>query len=186
MQQQLLRLLDLKMTTYNPLLLVLFRASKNDGFKAADLVHAMRYIESFIVRRAFNSKVSRDLPKTFAYVAVQLALEKRGDRLLRHLIKLLVEKDWPTDKDFTPCFLSTPIYKNARETARFALLSLERLGSNGHEVKTDKSIQIEHVFPQRPNRQTAHAHRKIQNRRTYGAVYRHTRRQGVAARTLKL
>lgn len=152
LQSQLLRLLDLRMTTYNPVLLVLFRSNVNGGIKTNDLVRALQYIESFIVRRAFNSKVSRDLPKVFARIASPLSLEQHGDNLLPLLTRLLREARWPDDTVFKPCFLSTPIYTNAPATARFALLSLERhnQNTNANEQNLDSTIQIEHVFPKSP------------------------------------
>jgi hypothetical protein len=152
---QLLRLLDLRMTTYNPVLLILFRSNVNGGVKTNELVRAMQYIESFIVRRSFNTKVSRDLPKVFAKIASSLGAEKRGDRLLPLLSRMLKEARWPDDAVFRPCFLSTPIYTNAPATARFALLSLERHNkkTNENEQNLDSKIQIEHVFPKSPKQE---------------------------------
>lgn len=148
LQDRLSHLLDLRMTTYNPVLLVLFRAHAEGSFDARSLAAAIQSIESFIVRRSFNSKVSRDLPKVFARVAIDLSKESRGNKLPKKLLELLAKEKWPTDDEFRPCFLSTPIYSTARETARFVLLSLERSKPMANERRLDKSVQIEHIFPQ--------------------------------------
>ena len=148
LQARLSHLLELRMTTYNPVLLVLFRTNANGGLKTTDLELAIQCIESFIVRRAFNSKVSRDLPKVFARVAIALRSETRDDRLLNSLRQFLAKEKWPSDEEFRPCFLSTPIYATARETARFALISLERHRPAANERVLNSTIQIEHVFPQ--------------------------------------
>lgn len=149
-REQLVRLLDLRMTTYRPVLLVLFRGCSTLNFSAKHLVIAMQYIESFIVRRAFNSKVSRDLPKVFAKIAIELNAEMRGDRLLGRLSSLLANNGWPTNAEFDACFLATPIYAQAPATARFVLIRLEHDQKNANELNLDNSIHIEHIFPQSP------------------------------------
>jgi hypothetical protein len=144
-KKKLSHLLDLKMTTYNPLLLVLFRAELSDTL----LERAIQCIESFIVRRSFNSRVSRDLPKVFARISSDLANEEgTGRQVLSRLQELLEREKWPSDDEFRAHFLSTAIYTTARETARFVLLGLERDASTSDELALDKTIQIEHVFPQ--------------------------------------
>ena len=148
---QLDRLLDLRMTTYHPVLLVLFRAYKTKAFSAPNLVKAMQYIESFIVRRAFNSKVSRDLPKVFAKIATELSTAKRCASLHENLSALLSNNGWPDNEVFSACFRSTPIYAQAPAAARLVLIRLEQAHKNANELNLDGSIHIEHIFPQSPN-----------------------------------
>jgi uncharacterized protein with ParB-like and HNH nuclease domain len=148
LQTRLFALLDLRMTTFNPVLLVLFRSNANGGTSTQDLIKAIQYIESFVVRRAFNSKVSRDLPKVFARIAGSLTSASIEKSLANALAQLLAKEKWPSDADFRPCFLSSPIYATAPATARFALLSLERTHQAAKERVLDRTIQIEHVFPQ--------------------------------------
>lgn len=148
LQKRLMALLDLKMTTYNPVLLVLFRSNAKKLTSTPDLVRSIQYLESFVVRRAFNSKVSRDLPKVFARVAGSLSNSASKLPLATVLAQLLAKEKWPTDADFRPCFLSSPIYATAPATARFALLSLERTHQASRERVLDRTIQIEHIFPQ--------------------------------------
>jgi len=140
------RLLNLKMTTYHPVLLVLYRFLDNKQMSSREIEHAMKYIESFVVRRAFNSKVSRDLNQVFARIAKKL-IEMNGMKG-KNLAKLLKNEKWPTDDHFKSCFVSSPIYTTAPATARFALENIERYKSADKELQLDKSIQIEHVFPQ--------------------------------------
>jgi hypothetical protein len=113
-----------------------------------ELEQAMKYIESFVVRRAFNSKVSRDLNQVFAGIARDLVDRKSKKRPVTLLTEILNAKKWPDDDQFKTCFVSSPIYATARGTARFALESIERYKSADKELQFDKSIQIEHVFPQ--------------------------------------
>lgn len=146
--RQLSRMSDLRMTTYNPVLLVLLKSNSEGSMKAAELLRALQYVESFIVRRAFNSKVSRDLHKVFARVAGEIRKEQKGSRILARLVTLLKDAKWPEDSEFRPCFLSSPIYASAPAMARFALLSLERNRPASNERTLDHTVQIEHVFPQ--------------------------------------
>ena len=140
------RLLNLNMTTYYPVLLVLYRFLDNKQMSSKEIEHAMKYIESFVVRRAFNSKVSRDLNQVFARIAKRL-IEMNGKKG-KNLAKLLKNEKWPADDHFKSCFVSSPIYTTAPKTARFALESIERYKSAHKELQFDKSIEIEHVFPQ--------------------------------------
>jgi hypothetical protein len=134
------------MTTYYPVLLVLYRSLDNKQMSSKEIEHAMKYIESFVVRRAFNSKVSRDLNQVFARIAKRL-IEMNGKKG-KNLAKLLKNEKWPADDHFKSCFVSSPIYTTAPKTARFALESIERYKSAYKELQFDKSIEIEHVFPQ--------------------------------------
>ncbi|MCX5718228.1 MAG: DUF262 domain-containing protein [Nitrospirae bacterium] len=143
LRSQLQRLVDLKMTTYYPVLLVLYRSLANEEITIKDLERALQYIESFVVRRAFNSKVSRDLNQVFARIAKKL-IDKKG----KNLSKILKDEKWPDDDQFRTCFVSSSIYTTAPATARFALESIERYKSADKELQLGKSIQIEHVFPQ--------------------------------------
>jgi hypothetical protein len=147
LRAQLQRLVDLKMTTYYPVLLVLYRFLANKETTAKELEHAMKYIESFVVRRAFNSKVSRDLNQVFARMASQL-MDGKSKRKGKNLAKILRNEKWPADDHFKTCFASSPIYTTAPATARFALDSIERYNSADKELQFDKTIQIEHIFPQ--------------------------------------
>ncbi|MBI1811339.1 MAG: DUF262 domain-containing protein [Nitrospirae bacterium] len=142
LRSQLQRLADLKMTTYYPVLLVLYRSLANEEITSKELEQAMRYIESFVVRRAFNSKVSRDLNQVFAMIAVKL-IDKKG----KNIAKILRDEKWHGDEHFKTCFVSSPIYTTAPATAKFALESIERYKSADKELQIAKS-QIEHVFPQ--------------------------------------
>jgi len=143
LRSKLQRLVDLKMTTYYPVLLVLYRSLAKEEITVKDLERALQYIESFVVRRAFNSKVSRDLNQVFARITKQLILKKG-----KNLSKILKDEKWTGDEHFKTCFVSSSIYATAPATARFALESIERFKSAGKELQLGKSIQIEHVFPQ--------------------------------------
>jgi len=143
LRSQLQRLVDLKMTTYYPVLLVLYRSLANEEITVKELERALQSIESFVVRRAFNSKVSRDLNQVFARISKKL-IHKKG----KNLSKILKDEKWPGDDHFKTCFVSSSIYATAPATARFALESIERYKSAGKELQLGKLIQIEHVFPQ--------------------------------------
>jgi uncharacterized protein with ParB-like and HNH nuclease domain len=151
LRKGLQRFLELDMTTHYPILLVIFRAYNQNHITAKDVCKAMAYIESFVVRRSFNSKVSRDLNLVFAQVARDIARHQKFNSLSDILRKSLAAKKWPNDKDFKANFQSTPIYANARQIARFALKSIEEHKSNNFREKvTNKTIQIDHIFPQQP------------------------------------
>jgi len=146
LSQQLKRFSKLRMTTPYPVLLVLYESE----MRAADLELSIQYIESFIVRRAFNSKVSRDLNKVFAGVARGLRNEPKK-KLSAKLKQLLIDAKWPDDNDFGDNFVSTAFYANAPAIARYALECLECTRRFREELNLDKMIQVEHIFPQKSN-----------------------------------
>jgi uncharacterized protein with ParB-like and HNH nuclease domain len=141
---------DLRMTTHYPVAILLYRASDNGQLTATQLKQCMQYIESFVIRRAFKSKVSRDLNQVFAKVAGRLAnVQKSGKGYVEFLAELLAAEGWPNDDDFKACFVSSPIYATAPAFARYSLVAIEKKTSPAHlEMSFDKAIQIEHVFPQ--------------------------------------
>ena len=147
---QLERLQELKMTTYNPVLLVLFRALEAGDIDNVEMQRAIQYIESFIVRRSFKGKVSRDLPAVFSRVASKLCLKAPREKYLSLLQKLLADEKWPDDVVFKQGFLQQPIYSSAKEMARFALISIERNMPNTRDISIDNKTQIEHIFPKSP------------------------------------
>ncbi len=150
LKEQLVHFKDLRMTTHYPVLLVLYRAYLQGHISLADLLSSMRFIESFVVRRAFNSKVSRDLNQRFADVAKELSAHPRSSKLAALLRVSLAKKRWPTDQEFKANFVSSPIYSTSPSIARFTLFSIEWLRGNRDEIATGRKVQIEHVFPQQP------------------------------------
>lgn len=151
LKMQLMRFKGLRMTTHFPVLMILYKAYDEGRVSLPDLLEGMRFIESFVVRRAFNSKVSRDLNKQFAEIASELSKHPRSSNLSAILRSNLAKKKWPTDDEFKANFVSSPIYSTAPTIARFALFSIESLQGNQNELANDKRIQIEHIFPQQPS-----------------------------------
>jgi hypothetical protein len=151
LREGLRRFQSLGMTTHYPILLVIFQAYLQKRISAKDVSKAMASIESFIVRRAYNSKVSRDLNLVFAQVTGDIAQHKNSKSLSDVLRKSLARKKWPNDQDFKANFQSTPIYSNAPRIARFALESIEvQKSTNIREKETNEKVQIDHIFPQQP------------------------------------
>jgi hypothetical protein len=141
---------DLKMTTQYPVVILLYRACENGQLTAAHLQKCLQYIESFVIRRAFKSKVSRDLNQVFARITGKLAdSKKKNVAYVRHFASLLAGEGWPTDDVFRACFVSSPIYTTAPAFARYSLVAIEKKRSSTHrEMSFERNIQIEHVFPQ--------------------------------------
>jgi hypothetical protein len=151
LKMQLMRFKGLRMTTHFPALMILYRAYTDGRVSLQSLLDAMQFIESYVIRRAFNSKVSRDLNKQFAEVASELSKHPRSSNLSAILRSSLAKRKWPTDDEFKTNFVSSPIYSTAPTIARFSLISIESLQGNQNELATDSRIQIEHVFPQKPS-----------------------------------
>lgn len=148
LKEQLIRFKNLRMTTHYPVLFVLYRAYQKKNINVNELLRAMQYLESFVIRRAFNSKVSRDLNQRFAEVAKELSDHPRSGKLALIVKNSLAKKKWPTDNEFKVNFVSSPIYNTAPTIARYTLVSIEQKKGNSLELNVGKKVQIEHIFPQ--------------------------------------
>lgn len=145
----LMKFKDQKMTTHYPVLLVLYMALDKKKITAKEFELCMKYIESFVVRRAFNSKVSRDFGQVFSGIASKLNSKRQTRRKISDVfVELLSEKKWPNDSDFSTCFVSSPIYTTAPEIAKYVLVSIEKSQPSSKHLQFENKIQIEHVFPQ--------------------------------------
>lgn len=137
------KLRKLDSTTTYPLLLTLMQKVGDGAMTAAELSKAVELISGFILRRYAANQTSRSYGRWFVVACGEL-----GDEPLENLNRYLVEKGFPTDRQFHTVFTIFPWY--VRSYANVVLQALER--DYGHKEQVDLSpASLEHIMPQTLN-----------------------------------
>jgi uncharacterized protein with ParB-like and HNH nuclease domain/predicted transport protein len=136
----------LKVDVAYPFFLEVYEDYRGQRLTREDFVKALKYIESYVFRRAICGIPTNSLNKTFA----TLAREVDKDNYLESLCAVLVLKDsyrrFPTDEEFTRELVVKDLY-NFRNRNYW----LRRLENHGRkEPVVVEEYTIEHILPQNP------------------------------------
>ncbi len=135
-------------TTY-PLLMHLFDLWDRDQCQAEDIVQALSYIESFLVRRMIVGIPTNNLNRIFSALISQLPPDVPVAQAVRTALST-ERKYWPTDRRLTEAFRSQPFYFQGRQDQK--LLVFQRLEEGyEHAEPVDwqaAALSIEHIMPQ--------------------------------------
>ena len=137
---------DLRVDVAYPLLLELYDDYTKDRLSLDDFVEAVRYIESYVFRRAVCSIPTNSLNKTFATVGRSLDKDHYLESMLAHFQGLPSYRRFPTDEEFSHEITERNLYNN-----RTSYL-LRRLENHGRKepVPVDE-YTVEHILPQNEN-----------------------------------
>ncbi|MYW05831.1 DUF262 domain-containing protein [Streptomyces sp. SID3343] len=145
------RLQDWQGTTTYPVLMALFDQHTTGELSDDDLVLALSYIESFLVRRTLCRIPTNNLVRIFQAVPAQLPARVPIVSGL-HRVLSATKRFWPTDEDLREAIRTKPFYLQSRGIQRkIVLRRLEE--SLGHPEPVDfakADLTIEHVLPQSP------------------------------------
>jgi alkylated DNA nucleotide flippase Atl1 len=147
----LLRLGQWRGTTAYPAIMLLFDRLERGDTTPSDVVRALSYIESFLVRRLICQVPANNLNRIFQAVPAQLPTDQPvADGL--HWLLSGARRSWPTDEEVRQAIREKPFYWQGRpEQRRLVLQRLEE--SFGHPEPVDFStaaLTIEHIMPQTP------------------------------------
>lgn len=135
-------------TTY-PLLMHLYDLWDRGACSAADVREALRYVESFLVRRMIAGVPTNNLNRIFSALVPQLPAELPIAESVRHALSG-ERKYWPSDRRLREAFRSQPFYFQGRQDQK--MLVFRRLEeSYEHAEPIDwraADLSIEHVMPQ--------------------------------------
>lgn len=137
--------------TYPAIMVLLDRAERGE-LEPDDLVRALSYIESFLVRRAICQVPANNLSRIFQAVPSQLPA---GQPIADGLRQVLSgeRRFWPDDDALREAIRTKPFYWQGRaDQQRMILQRLEE--SYGHPEPVDFSkaaLTVEHVMPQTPS-----------------------------------
>ena len=147
------RLRDLKAwgsSTHVALTLEILSRYQNGRADESQVLDALDYTLSFMVRRALCAIPTNNLNRIFTSLPSTLGSGAIGPRLADLLTA--EQRYWPSDEEVIERSASTPIYATAQPSqVKFILERLE-WASSSHEYVDTGDLQIEHVLPQRPGR----------------------------------
>jgi uncharacterized protein with ParB-like and HNH nuclease domain/alkylated DNA nucleotide flippase Atl1 len=135
-------------TTY-PLLMYLFDRWDRGDCSADDVLEALGYVESFLVRRMIAGVPTNNLNRIFSALIPQLPPNLPTAEGVRHALSG-ERKYWPSDRRLREAFRSQPFYFQGRQEQK--MLVFQRLEqSYGHAEPIDwgaATLSIEHIMPQ--------------------------------------
>jgi len=135
---------ELKVDVAYPLLLELYRDYTCDRLSRDDLLQAVRWIESYVFRRAVCAIPTNSLNKTFANFGKSLNKDCYIESLQAHFLLLPSYRRFPRDEEFRRELMHRDLY-NFRSRS-YWLRRLENFGRK-ERVPVDE-YTIEHIMPQ--------------------------------------
>lgn len=140
----------LDFTTCYPLLLNLHHDYKNKHISLAEFEQALRYVESYFVRRLLCGMPSNALDKVFNTLYREIKERWSGDlvnTLRQVLLGLQRTQVWPDDDSLRRSIVEERLYTDRRNDR--VKLILESLAENlsKEQIKTE-SLSVEHIMPQ--------------------------------------
>ena len=137
---------DLRVDVAYPLLLELYDDYSKDKLSVDDFVEAVRYIESYVFRRAVCSIPTNSLNKTFATFGRSLKKDRYLESMLAHFQQLPSYRRFPNDEEFSREIKMRNLYNNR---TGYWLRRLENYDRK-EPVPVDE-YTVEHILPQNEN-----------------------------------
>ena len=137
---------DLKVDTAYPLILEMYEDYHKNKLSIDDFVDGVRYIESYVFRRAVCSIPTNSLNNTFATFGRALKKDRYIDSMLSHFLQMPSYRRFPNDEEFSREIQVRNLYNNR---ASYWLRRLEN-----HDRKEPVPVQeytVEHILPQNEN-----------------------------------
>lgn len=146
----LTRLVEWGNTIYQPLALHLLLLRANGAATTEELVEALGYVESFLVRRMIAGVANQGLNRTFKAVPTELETDRPvAEAVHRYLSH--ERRRWPSDRTLTEVIATRNFYWSGRPAQRvYVLRRLEESYAAAEPVDFNKAkLTIEHVMPQK-------------------------------------
>ena len=137
---------DLRVDVAYPLLLELYDDYSEETLSLDDFIQAVRYIESYVFRRAVCSIPTNSLNKTFATFGRSLKKDRYLESMLAHFQQLPSYRRFPNDEEFSREIKVRNLYNNRTSYWLRRLENYERKES----VPVDE-YTVEHILPQNEN-----------------------------------
>jgi uncharacterized protein with ParB-like and HNH nuclease domain/predicted transport protein len=138
---------ELKVDVAYPFLLELYEDYAGGDLAAAELLAAVRLVESYVFRRAICSIPTNSLNKTFATAGKTLLKERYVQSIEAHFLLLPSYRRFPDDEEFQRNLRSRDLY-NFRSRSYW----LRRIENHGRKERVPvDEYTIEHILPQNPD-----------------------------------
>ena len=135
---------ELKVDVAYPLLLELYRDYVTGDLSKEDFVSAVRWVESYVFRRAVCAIPTNSMNKTFATFSKALKKERYLESIAAHFLLLPSYRRFPSDDEFKRDIQTRDLY-NFRSRSYW----LRRFENHEHnELMLVEDYTIEHILPQ--------------------------------------
>ncbi|MFH9863029.1 DUF262 domain-containing protein [Streptomyces sp. NPDC017202] len=137
--------------THYPLALHLLDLVDGGTTSAEDAAEALRYVESYLVRRLICQTPTTNLNRIFMEAPKELETDRPAAEAVRRFLSGR-RRRWPNDEELGEAIRGKPFYWSGRPPQRsYILRRLEESYGSSEPVDFDKaSLSVEHVLPQRP------------------------------------
>jgi uncharacterized protein with ParB-like and HNH nuclease domain/predicted transport protein len=138
---------ELRVDVAYPFLLVLYKDYAACDLAAAELLAAVRLVESFVFRRAVCAIPTNSLNKTFATAGKALRKARYLESIEAYFLLLPSYRRFPDDEEFQRNLCSRDLY-NFRSRSYW----LRRMENHGRKERVPvDEYTIEHILPQNPD-----------------------------------
>jgi uncharacterized protein with ParB-like and HNH nuclease domain/predicted transport protein len=141
---------ELKVDVAYPLLLELYHDYATGVLAREELVSALRFIESYVFRRAICAIPTNSLNKTFATFGRSLKKDRYLESMMAGFLLLPSYRRFPSDEEFRRELMVRDLYNFPRRS--YWLRRLENHGRKERVIVDDYTI--EHIMPQNDNLST--------------------------------
>ena len=138
---------ELKVNVSYPFLLQVYDDYKNEDLSAEDFEHIIRWVESYVFRRAVCSNPTNSLNKTFASFSRAVKKDQYRESVEAHFLQQTSYRRFPKDNEFSKEIQNRDLY-NFRSRS-YWLRKLENY--NRKEKVNVNEYTVEHILPQNEN-----------------------------------
>lgn len=135
----------------SPTIMRLFQCFDAGTLCKTEFIDAVRYLESYILRRLVCDMQTRSLGNIFATLAKKIDAEKPFESLKVELARFSKNSRYPTDKEFEEALIHKELYET--RICHYVLEKLEN--ANSKEQLNTQSLTIEHIMPRNENMKKA-------------------------------
>ena len=135
----------------SPTIMRLYQCFDAQALTRSEFFDAVRFMESYILRRLVCDMQTRSLGNTFATLAQKIDTEKPLESLLVALARFNKNSRYPSDKEFKEALIHKELYES--RICHYVLEKLEN-GSSKEKLNT-QNLSIEHILPRNENMRKA-------------------------------
>ncbi|MTK03818.1 DUF262 domain-containing protein [Micromonospora sp. CP22] len=135
-------------TTVYPILLHLLDRRSLGTATSAEVASAMRYVESFLVRRLLIGRATANINRNLLSIVTEMDKSQPVDQAV-HAYLSAGRKYYATDADVRHAVRSLPFYTNGRASQRTLVLRWLEQSYGSKEPVLPEKLTIEHVLPQK-------------------------------------
>lgn len=131
----------------SPTIMQLYQCYTAQTLSKTEFIDAVRFLESYILRRLVCDMQTRSLGNTFATLAQKVDAQKPFESLLVALARFSKNSRYPSDREFQEALIHKELYES--RICHYVLEKLEN--TNSKEQLNTQNLTIEHIMPRNEN-----------------------------------